>query len=146
MPRTSWSLFLGEHPTGHIVVADVDAGDAGSTARADFSGGRRLIRRLIDKLEPTGTYAIGVQRKGHAGNICCGFSSRADADRLAEAVRAHPIGRWAGWSSQRVFTLDGTLRAAIAAALATQGEVDARRVAERESEQPETKEHRPAGC
>lgn len=112
------------------MVADIDAGDEGSTARADFGGGRHLMRQLIDKLEPAGTYAIGVQRKGDAGNICCAFSNRADADRLADAVRARPIGRWSGWASQRVFTLDGTLRAAIAAALATQGEVDARRAEE----------------
>lgn len=132
MPKTSWSSFLDEHPGGHVVVADIDAGDDGSTARADFGGGRHLMRQLIDKLEPTGTYAIGVQRKGHVGNICCAFSNRADADRLADAVRARASGRWSGWASQRVFTLDPSLRAAIAAAIATQGEVDARRAVERE--------------
>jgi hypothetical protein len=144
MTKTSWSHFLGEHPGGHIVVADVDAGDEGSTARADFGGGRHLMRQLIDKLEPTGTYAIGVQRKGDAGNICCAFSNRADADRLADAVRARSIGRWSGWASQRVFTLDGALRAAIAAALATQGEVDARRAAECSSDDDKPTERRPA--
>lgn len=143
MKRTSWSHFLDEHPGGHIVVADVDAGDEGSTARADFGGGRHLMRQLIDKLELAGTYAIGVQRKGDAGNICCAFSNRADADRLADAVRARSLGRWSGWASQRVFTLDGALRAAIAASLVTQGEVDARRAAERPSNDSRSADRRP---
>lgn len=148
MPRTSWSLFLDNHPGGHIVVADIDAGDDGSTARADFGGGRHLMRQLIDKLEPTGTYAIGVQRRGDAGNICCAFSNRADADRLADAVRARTIGRWSGWATQRVFTLDGSLRAAIAAAVAHQGEIDARRASARDAEAPGEQtsgEHPPIG-
>ena len=38
-----------------------------------------------------------------------------------------------GWATQRVFTLDGSLRAAIAAAVAHQGEIDARRASARDA-------------
>lgn len=127
MPRTSWTSFLDEHPGGHIVVANVDTDDNGPSVRALLSTGRDLLRRLINRLKPTGLYAIGLLRKGADGSIWCGFSTKADADRLAEAVRAKCVSRWPGWASQRVFTLDETLRSVIATGLATRRAIDERR-------------------
>lgn len=127
MPRTNWTSFLEEHPGGHIVVANVDTDDNGPSVRALLSTGRDLLRRLIRRLKPTGFYAIGILRKGSDGSIWCGFSTKADADRLAEAVRAKCVSQWPGWASQRAFTLDETLRSIIAAALATRSAIDERR-------------------
>lgn len=121
MPRTNWNTFLDEHRSVHIVVADVDAAEVPRLIE-DCS----LLQELVDKLEPGGAFAVTVGRSGETCEICCGFSRRADADRLAEAVRAKSVSRWLGWASQRVFALDEATRLAIAAALANQGEIDAR--------------------
>lgn len=113
MPRTSWTKFLDEHPGRHIVVADVDARDDGPRLRFRLSTGRNLLGRLIRGHKPKGTYAFDLQSNGGKGTIVCGFSAKADADRLVEAVRAKDIGRGSGWASRRVFNLDDALRAAL---------------------------------
>lgn len=64
--------------------------------------------------------------------IRCGFSAKADADCLAEAVQAKSVGRWSRWASQRVFTLVETLRSAIADVLAIRRGIDERRAAKLE--------------
>ena len=126
MPRTNWNTFLDEHRSVHIVVADVD-----EAARPRLKEDCDLLQDLVDKLEPSGAFAVAAGRSGDTIEICCGFSRRADADRLADAVRAKTVSRWLGWASQRVFSLDEPIRLAIAAALANQGETDARTAAAR---------------
>lgn len=119
MPRTSWPSFVSEHPDGHIVVAEVDARDDGPSLRVRLKTGRMLLNRLICRLKPEGVYAFDLQRKGAEGSICCGFSMKGDADRLADAVQAKSAGQWPSWASQRVFILDDALRAAIVDVLMT---------------------------
>lgn len=52
------------------------------------------------------------------------FASKTDADRFASAVQAKAIGRYPGWASQREFLLDKAAEEAIAAAMASDGEID----------------------
>jgi hypothetical protein len=124
------------------VVAKIDIDDNGPSVRALLSTGRYLLRRLISRLMPTGVYAIGILRKGSDASIWCGFSAKADADRLADAVRAKCVSQWPGWASQRAFTLDESLRAVIAAALATRRAVDERQPVRRTEQEVIAKRRR----
>jgi hypothetical protein len=121
MPMTEWNTFLDEYRSVHIVVGDVVDAEP-----SRLSEDRDLLQQLVEKLEPAGSYSVTIGRSGKTAEICCGFSRRSDADRFADAVRAKTVSRWMGWASQRVFTLDEPTRLALAAALATQGEIDAR--------------------
>lgn len=127
MPRTSWLSFVDEYPDGHIVVAEVDARDDGPSLRARLKTGRMLLNRLICRLKPEGLYAFDLQRNGAEGSICCGFSMRGDADRLADAVQAKSADQWPSWASQRVFAMDDALRATIVDVLASYEGIDERR-------------------
>lgn len=54
------------------------------------------------------------------------FETVADANRFATAVQARVIGRYPRWTSQRKFLLDKPAEEAIAAAMASDDEIDQR--------------------
>lgn len=92
-----------------LVVASLDADTPARPVRM-------LLARLFRGLSLKGSYSITLSRQqGFA--ILCGFELKDDADRVAAAVGAKPIGKYGGWKSQRAFQLNERAHQRIAAAL-----------------------------
>ncbi len=137
MPKMAWSTFLKSHPASqrHLVVAgvpiDTDA-DLGSRHLQTLHG---RLSKLVTRLAPEGAYAITIVRQAGAPEIHAAFEKRHDAHRLAGAVRARadtappPLAspdEPPGWASRWFFIFDEATDAAIAAGMATDGELDER--------------------
>ncbi len=120
MPKVSSPTFADRHPAGHLVVADLPAD--GPPARSLQS----QLGRLLGRLGVPGDYSLAIVRWSGHPEIHAFFEKRTDAERLAQAVRARPTGRYPGWAGQWFFVLDGPTRAAIEASLAVEGELDER--------------------
>jgi hypothetical protein len=110
--------MMQEHSAAHFVVAVVDGNPPGKPAR--------LVTQLIERLRPTGEYAVTVLHEAAGPAVHCAFEVEDDADKLATAMHARGIGRSPGWALQRSFRLDAEVGNAIAAALAGRGEIDQR--------------------
>lgn len=131
MPKMVWTTFVAHHPGGHLVVATVpiEAGqDIGTRHLRELHA---WLSRLVARLAPVGDYAVTIVRDAGLPEIHAAFAERSDADRLAATVKARPqgianLGRHPEWGSRRVFVLDEPTGAAIAASLATDGELDGR--------------------
>jgi len=126
MPKTAWTTFVARHPGGHLVAATVPIEadkDIGTRHLKDLHA---RLSRLVTRLAPVGDYAIAIVRDAGPPEIHVAFVERSDADRLAATVKARPTGRYPEWGSRKLFVLDEPTGAAIAASLATDGELDER--------------------
>jgi len=72
---------------------------------------------LLAALEPTAHYSVQVVEEGDGPAVHCAFANKTDADRFAAAVGARPVGKYAGYRSQRSFVLDEKTCKAIQRAL-----------------------------
>lgn len=68
------------------------------------------MSKLLDGLHIEGDYAV----RREPAEIQCVFEKEADADQFAQAVGAHDMDRYPGWTSQRMFRLDKNTQGAIA--------------------------------
>jgi hypothetical protein len=113
MSKLSWVEMMQAHPACHLVVGAVDAKMVLRPVR--------LIERLLERLRPRGRYAVTILREPNGLAVHCAFLEKADADRLASAIRADDrtdgMSRYPGWASHRWFRLNASMAAAIAAAL-----------------------------
>ncbi len=110
-PFTEDPLAIDDAPHAYLVVASLEPGTAVRPIRM-------AVARLIRHLRPNGAYSISVSRQQELA-LLCGFELEADAAKLSAAVRAKPIGRYAGWRSQRGFMLDKGKHEAILRLLST---------------------------
>jgi hypothetical protein len=76
------------------------------TGKARVESSRTMLEILIERLRLTGAYATRIVRQGGIAEIYCAFEKEADAQRLANAVRARPTWQHPGWASQWSFVLD----------------------------------------
>jgi hypothetical protein len=76
-----------------------------------------LLDRLIDRMQPRGSYASTHMKAKETEVIMCAFEQEREALRMAGTMNAKPINRYVGWSTQLAFDLDATLAGAIAKAL-----------------------------
>ncbi len=130
MPKIDWPTFLKRNPAGHLVVAGVPIdtqADLGSRHLQTLHG---RLAKLLTRLAPGGAYSLTIVRLAGGPEIHAAFEKSEDADRLARVVGARPDANASaaspGWASRRSFVLDDATGAAIAASLATGGEVDER--------------------
>lgn len=89
----------------HLVVASV-VDDYLPTAS------RQLLAILIEGLKIEGEYAVEVGEGDRA--VYCAFEVKDEADRLAAALNARPIGQYPGWSSQWAVPFNEEVRSRIA--------------------------------
>ena len=73
-----------------------------------------------------GAFALTVSRAAGFPEILCGFETRADADALAGLSKATTTDRYPGFATQRAFSLDAPMEAALRAGLLTGGDIDQR--------------------
>jgi hypothetical protein len=118
MPLRSYNDLVDEIPNAHLVVGTVGRIGRPAADTKELAAAAVLIKRLLAALDPRGDYAVGEMADGDDFAVHAVFALKADADRLADAVQARTVGRYAGWSSQRAFRLDPAARKVIAAALA----------------------------
>ena len=126
MSSLSWPTFLKNFPQGHLVAAvavDVGADEIGSRR---LRGLRDLLHRVIARLPLVGAFALTVSRAAGFPEILCGFETRADADALAGLSKATTTDRYPGFATQRAFSLDAPMEAALRAGLLTGGDIDQR--------------------
>jgi hypothetical protein len=84
------------------------------TNAAEMAG---LIDRLIDRMQPRGSYASTHMKATETEMLMCAFEQEREALRMAGTMNAKPINRYIGWNTQVAFDLDATLAGAIAKAL-----------------------------
>ena len=84
------------------------------TNAAEMAG---LLDRLIDRMQPRGSYASTHMKASEMEVLMCAFEQEREALRMAGTMNAKPINRYVGWSTQVAFDLDTTLAGAIAKAL-----------------------------
>ena len=84
------------------------------TNAAEMAG---LLDRLIDRMQPRGSYASTHMKAKETEVIMCAFEHEREALRMAGTMNAKPINRYVGWTTQVAFDLDTTLAGAIAKAL-----------------------------
>ncbi|WP_428663861.1 hypothetical protein [Reyranella sp.] len=77
-----------------------------------------LLDRLVDRMQPRGSYASTHMKAKEVDLIMCAFEQEREALRMAGTMNAKPINRYIGWSTQVAFDLDATLASAITKALA----------------------------
>ena len=126
MSSLSWPAFLKNCPHGHLLAAvavDVGADEIGSRR---LRGLRDLLFRVIGGMASNGSFALTVSRASGYPEILCGFETQADADAVASLAHAEPTDRFPGFATQRVFTLDAPLEAALRAGLMSDGDMDQR--------------------
>ena len=101
MARKTWLRMLSEHPNSHLIVARPAETDAREMAR--------LLDRLVDRMQPRGSYATTLMIvKGNEG-IHCAFEHEREAARMAGTMQARAISRYVGWRTQLAFDLDPVL-------------------------------------
>jgi hypothetical protein len=99
MPQQTYTELVDAFPRAHLVV--------GSVRQASrLEGAEVTIANLITALVPAGEWAVCQMRNGPGYAVHCVFARKDDADRLAAAVLAVSIGRYAGFASQRRFRLE----------------------------------------
>jgi hypothetical protein len=126
MSSLSWPSFLKNFPSGHLVVAvavDVGADEIGSRRLRDL---RDLLRQFVGGLPLSGAFALTVSRAAGFPEILCAFEIEADARLLAKPVCAEPAAGYPGFASQRVFSLDTPLEAALRAERSGKRDMDQR--------------------
>jgi hypothetical protein len=111
MPLRTYQDLVDELSNAHLVVAKV-------RARAALQPGKQLLTRLLEALKPTGHYALGLLPDGQHFAVHCVFEREDDAVKLGMAVWATRVGGYAGFASQRVFSLDQETRETIKTVLA----------------------------
>lgn len=126
MSSLSWPAFLKNFPHGHLVAAvavHVGADEIGSRRLRDL---RDLLHRVIGGMASNGSYALTVSRAAGFPEILCGFEARTDADAFASLAEVTTTDRYPGFATQRVFSLDAPLEAALRAGLISDGDIDQR--------------------
>jgi len=120
--------MLQAHPAGHLIVGRLPArGARGRAADRHAAHREELLGRLGEALGLGGDWSVtSVKEADGLAHARLVFETRKDAERFAGAVQARPIGRYGGWASQREFLLDKAAELAIAAAMASDGEIDQR--------------------
>ena len=107
MRRLLWSDFRRDYPAAHLVVALLEPDDSqvpqGVRSRID------MLSRLIRTTRPSGVYSMAVMRDGGGTEIHCGFVATGDAQKFSDLVGAYAIQRYAGWLTQRAFTVTGAI-------------------------------------
>lgn len=78
---------------------------------------RKLMREMIDALNPIGHFAVVDSQDVMTATVQCAFMEEWDAIRLAQLVRGRRTGRYGGWESHTAFFLDENTRKIIRAAL-----------------------------
>jgi hypothetical protein len=106
MPKQGWIAFTDAHRDAHVIVALVLPKSPRGTDKARVESSRTMLEILIERLRLTGAYATRIVRQGGIAEIYCAFEKEADAQRLANAVRARPTWQHPGWASQWSFVLD----------------------------------------
>ena len=114
MPKLSWPDMIRVFPGGHLVVGYLPIGT--KAVRPS-----RIVRRLIERQGPRGSWAISTRQEIRGPALYCLFESKHDADRFAKAVHARSMSRYPGWASQRCVNLDDSMMTSVAAALAEEG-------------------------
>src|SRR4051812_3857775 len=99
MPQQTYSELVEAFPRPHLVVGSV-------RQQTRLAGAEVAIANLITALLPVGEWAVCQMRDGPGYAVHCVFARKDDADRLAAAVLAISIGRYAGFTSQRGFRLE----------------------------------------
>jgi len=84
------------------------------TSAAEMAG---LLDRLIDRMQPRGSYASTLMKTNQEEAVMCAFEHEREALRMAGTMNARPINRYVGWRTQSAFDLDAALAGAIAKAL-----------------------------
>ncbi len=126
MSSLSWPAFLKNFPQGHLVAAvavDVGADEIGSRR---LRGLRDLLHRVVGRMASNGGFALTVSRAAGFPEILCGFETQADADALVMLSNARSTDRYPGFATQRVFSLDAPMEAALRAGLMSDGDIDQR--------------------
>lgn len=111
MSKTPWPIPVenqtgGQLPGWHLIVAilPLDTGPEIGTRHVTHMRGK--LSRLIARLSMAGNYALRIDRTSGQAEIHVAFELQTDADRIAQALLAQGIDRYAGWHSQRSFVLD----------------------------------------
>lgn len=94
--RRSYDDLVSEFPKPHLLVGIV--GPLGPTFRVDPKPGE-LLGRLLTEQQPKGAWAIGKMQDGTRFALHCVFERKAHADRLASALHATTMGRYAGFAA-----------------------------------------------
>ena len=106
MPQISWPAFTGERENRHLIVAEVPTRATAHPAT--------LVRRLIERLQPTGDFALSAQQTADGTEVFCAFAQAADADGMVEALGAQEDNRHPGWASEYRCLIDETSARTIA--------------------------------
>jgi hypothetical protein len=109
MAKQGWIDFSDTHCDGYVVVASVLREGRLVMDRARLESLRATLERLIERLVPSAAYATKIVPHHETVEIYCVFEKEADAQRVADAVRAQPASQYPGWASQWSFLLDGQL-------------------------------------
>lgn len=128
MPRVSWPRMMQAHPTAHLIVGRLPVrGARGRAADRHAAHREELLGRLGEALGLADDWSVtSVKEEDGLAHARLAFKTGKDADRFAGAVQARPSARYRGWASQREFLLDKAAEKAIAAAMASDGEIDQR--------------------
>lgn len=126
MPRVSWPCMMRAHAAAHLIVGRLPArGARGRAADRHAAHREELLGRLGEAMALSDDWSVTSEKEADGlAHAHLAFASKTDADRFASAVQAKAIGRYPGWASQREFLLDKAAEEAIAAAMASDGEID----------------------
>lgn len=128
MPRVSWPRMMRAHPAAHLIVGRLPTrGARGRAADRHAAHREELLGRLGEALGLAGDWSVtSIKEEDGLAHSHLAFEAKKDADQFAGAVQAKVIGRYPGWATQREFLLNPAAEQAIAAAMASDGEIDQR--------------------
>jgi hypothetical protein len=110
MAKQGWIDFTDAHREGYVVVALVLPKGRPVMGRGRVESMRATLERLIERLVPSAVYATKIVPQHETVEIYFVFEKEADAQRVADAVRARPTRQYPGWAGQWSFVLDGQQR------------------------------------
>jgi hypothetical protein len=119
MSNIPWPDFAATHQSAHLVTATVPYGDPGLLRER-----QEQLTTFLTRLNPVATYSITTDREPDKRRIDIAFESEPDAERLVAAVQGRDIVPPSGWATARGFVLDDAMAAAIAVAMARDGDFD----------------------
>lgn len=117
MTQRPWTEVVDDPAARHLVVARLSPKSIDEPSA--------LLDALIERLGPIGEFALLTRCEEECAVVMCAFTHPDDARALADAVEAQKIERYAGWGSQRGFTLDRTVARAVIDALLARAVVEA---------------------
>jgi len=106
MPQITWQRLCKDTEILHLIVGALPP----ARVKTRDTYREELIGRLVAALKPRGQWAMKAVGEGEsieaATEVHLAFGQRSDAERVAVVTEARATGRYAGWASQRRFTLD----------------------------------------